>query len=224
MSEEERLEKLSRDIEEVRETLRLNVKLMKEFMIYLKKYVDIFSHIIPVFFSDFVCADPHGTWNGHLPGAYDEGDQIKNVLTSKLYHDVTMMRHPVSKADFLANLQNRYIVHLAGHGGVSNGQVMFCFDDGDAYPSDISALTSVPTRLFYAGVCLGGSNDTMANVFRQKGTKYYVGFTQTIPDWDAKYFDDMVYEKWLIDGKDLRTALDEADDYYPSMNCWVLWE
>jgi hypothetical protein len=64
----------------------------------------------------------------------------------------------------------------------------------------------------------------MANAFRAKGTKYYVGFTQTIPDWDAKYFDDLVYEKWLIDGKDLSTALDEADDSYPALNCWVLWD
>jgi hypothetical protein len=172
---------------------------------------------------DYVFADPHGTWGGHLDGAYSEGEQIKNTLQSVVGHNVTMIRHPVSKSDFLNNLSNKNIVHLAGHGGC-NGQVYFCFDDGNIYPSDVSALASAPELLFYAGVCLGGKNDTMANAFRTKGTKYYVGFWKSIPDWNAKYFDDLVYEKWLVDGKDLRTALDEADDLYPDLNCWVLWE
>ncbi len=172
--------------------------------------------------TSFVCADPHGSWDGHLDGAFSEGDQIEGFLNSHDY-SVTLKKHPVSKADFLANIENKIIVHLAGHGGYSGGQVYFCFDNGDVYPNDISALNSVPTELFYAGVCFGGVNSTMANIFINKGTKNYIGFTKSIPDWDAKYFGDLFYENWKVDGKDIRTALDEADDYYPDLNCWVVW-
>lgn len=174
--------------------------------------------------NDIVFADPHGTWDGHLDGAYAEGEWIKTILEGQ-GHNVTLKRHPVSKSTFLNNLASKYIVHLAGHGGYSSstGQCYFCFDDADVYPSDVNALSSVPSKLFYAGVCLGGKNDTMAKAFIDKGTDMYVGFQTTIPDWGAAHFDKLVYEKWLVDGKDLRTALDEADDLYPGCNSWVLW-
>ena len=210
--EEEKLERLTRDIEEMRGILDFILELLKK----------LIGHLVPIFRNDFVCADPHASGNGHLPGAYDEGEQIKNVLESE-GHSVTMIRHPATKNDFLTNL-NKNIVHLAGHGGFGGGEVYFCFDDGNVYPSDVTSSGSAPGLLLYAGVCLGGKNDTMAKVFRAKGTKYYVGFTQTIPDWGAKHFDDLVYQKWLVEGKNLRTALDEADDSYPAMSCWVLWE
>lgn len=212
MPKEERLERLTRDIEEMRGILDFILKLLKK----------LIAQLVPTFKNDFVCADPHTSGNGHLPGAYDEGEQIKNILESE-GHSVTMIRHPATKTDFLTNL-NKNIVHLAGHGGFGGGKVYFCFDDGNVYPSDLTSSGSAPGLLLYAGVCLGGKNDTMANAFRAKGTKYYVGFTQTIPDWGAKYFDDLVYQKWLVEGKNLRTALDEADDSYPAMSCWVLWE
>lgn len=64
----------------------------------------------------------------------------------------------------------------------------------------------------------------MANVFISKRTQYYIGFTESIPDLEAKYFDELVYEKRLVEEKDLGIALDEADDDYPELNCWVLWE
>lgn len=219
--EEERLEELAREIGEIKKVLDFLKEGYDLIAQYLKEIMSLLQDLLSLW--DFVCADPHATWDGHLPGAYSEGDQIKNVLVSK-NHSVTMKRCPVTKNDFLTNLQGKYIVHLAGHGGVSGGQVNFCFDDANVYPSDIAALSSVPRLLFYAGVCLGGANDTMASVFREKGTDYYVGFTESIPDWDAKYFDDLVYEKWLVDKKDLSTALDEADDSYPALSCWVLWD
>ena len=173
---------------------------------------------------DYIAADPHTTSDGHLPGAYSEGDQVRTLMESD-GRSVTMDRHPVSKSTFLNKIQDKTIVHLAGHGGVSgSGQVMFCFDDGNVYPSDIAGLASVPTHVMYAGVCKGGANATMANAFRSKGTRSYVGFTENIPDWGAKYFGDLVYEKMLVDGKPLATALDEADDVYPALNCWVLWD
>lgn len=215
-AEDRRLEELYAEIAEIKKSIVVISKYYPVIVKWVKEMLQYFRQ-------DYVCADPHGTWDGHLPGAYSEGDQIENVLVSE-GHGVTMERHPVAKDDFLTNLQSKYIVHLAGHGGLSGGQVKFCFDDADVYPSDISALASVPTLLFYAGVCLGGANDTMANAFRSKGTDCYVGFTQSIPDWDAKYFDDLVYEKWLVDGKSLATALDEADDSYPALSCWVLWD
>jgi hypothetical protein len=213
---EERVEKLAMEIVDMQEKLGAILQ-------FQGKIGEIVTDLYFLWVRDFVCADPHATWDGHLPGAYSEGDQIKTVLESK-GHNVNMKRHPVTKHDFLTNLQNKYIVHLAGHGGVSGGQVKFCFDDVDVYPSDISALSSVPRRLFYAGTCKSGYNDSMASAFREKGTDYYVGFTENIPDWGAKYFGDLVYEKWLVDGKDLRTALDEADDSYPALSCWVLWD
>jgi len=220
LPEEERLEKLARDVEETRKAV---AQLVLSWQTMSPVLASMLVHLVALMKNDYICADPHGTWDGHLPGAYSEGDQVKATLVSQ-GHNVTMSRCPVTKAEFLSNLQNKNIVHLAGHGGFSGGQVHFCFDDADVYPADISGLSSVPTGLFFAGVCLGGANDSMASVFRGKGTKQYVGFTKTIPDWDTKYFDDMVFKKWLVDKKDLRTALDEADDYYPALNCWVLWE
>ena len=219
----ERVERLAKEIEELRKTLAVHTALLAKYSKYLSILAKWATLVKPLMKPDFVFADPHASGDGHLPGAYDEGEQIKNVLVSE-GHSVTMIRHPVSKADFLTNLSNKNIVHLAGHGGFGGGQVYFWFDDGKVYPSDIAALGSGPELLLYAGVCLGGKNDTMASTFKAKGTKYYVGFTQTIPDWGAKHFDDLVYQKWLVEGKDLRTALDEADDSYPDLSCWVLWE
>jgi hypothetical protein len=224
--EEERVERLTEEVEKLRETLVAHTALLQQYIPYfavLAKWAKVVGFVKPFLKPDIVFADPHGSWDGHLPGAYDEGQQIKNVLVSE-GHTATMIRHPVSKSDFLTNLSNKNIVHLAGHGGFGGGQVYFCFDDGNIYPSDIASSGSAPGLLLYAGVCLGGKNDTMASAFRGKGTKYYVGFTQTIPDWGAKHFDDLVYHKWLVEGKDLRIALDEADDSYPDLRCWVLWE
>lgn len=222
--EEERLEKLAREVEETRKEVLLKIAKLSDIMLLMQATLaHILSGVVLLIKNDYICADPHGTWDGHLPGAYDEGDQVKATLESK-GHSVTMNRHPVTKADFLNNLPNKFIVHLCGHGDCSGGVVRFCFDDADVYPADISLMSSVPTWLFYAGVCKGGCNDSMASVFRAKGTKKYVGFTKNIPDWGAKWFDDMVFEKWLVDGKELRVALDESDDYYPELNCWVLWE
>lgn len=193
------------------------------YLIQLKKDIQMYINCVQIISQTaFVCSDPHATWDGHLDGAFSEGDQIEDFLNSHNY-SVTVKKHPVSKSEFLADTENKTIVHLAGHGSHSGGQVYFCFDDEDVYPNDISALNSVPTELFYAGVCLGGVNSTMADTFINKGTKNYIGFTRSIPDWDAKYFGDLFYEKWKDEGKDIETALDEADDDYPGLNCWVVW-
>jgi hypothetical protein len=212
--EDEKLDRLIADIAD----LKYKLQHFHEYIVGVAEIAGIFKW----FWTALVCADPHGTWNGHLDGAFSEGEQIKNLLVSRFY-SVALKRHPVSKDEFLTNL-NKRIVHLAGHGSHSGGQVYFCFDDGNVYPGDVSAASSAPTTLLYAGTCFSGWNDTMANAFRAKGTDCYVGFTQSIPDWDAKHFGDLVYEKWLVDGQDLSTALDEADDTYPGMNCWVLWD
>ncbi len=221
--EKNEIKRLAKDIFEIKAKLVDYAKVLLSIEYYLESLSAKWANVFSIFVKGaFVCADPHALSNGHLPGAYDEGQQIEDVLERADY-GVTLIRHPASKDDFLTNMSNKSIVHLAGHGSVS-GDVYFLFDDGNIYPADIRAQSSVPSLLMYAGVCLGGANDTMANAFRDKGTKYYVGFTRTIPDWDAKYFDDLVYEKWLIEGKSLRTALDEADDIYPALDCWVLWE
>ena len=222
MSEEERLERLSKEIQRVSENTRGILDFLAKIHELLTKLLWIIEQFKPKINDAFICADPHAHGNGHLAGAFSEGEQIKNLLDSNGY-TVTMKRHPVNKNEFLTNLDKR-IVHLAGHGGFDGSQVYFCFDNGNIYPDDISSQGSVPSLLFYAGVCLGGRNDTMANMFNSNGTKYYIGFTESIPDLEAKYFDDLVYEKWLVEEKDLETALDEADDDYPELDCWVLWE
>jgi len=221
MSEEERLEKLSREIQRVSLGNRDIMDLLSKIYELLKTILAILELLKPKIDNAFVCADPHTTGDGHLNGAYSEGEQIKDLIESCGY-TVTLKRHPVSSGEFLEDLDKR-IVHLAGHGGFDGTQVYFCFDDCNLYPADISSQASRPDLLFYAGVCLGGTNDTMANVFISKGTRYYVGFTESIPDWEAKYFDELVYQKWLAEGKDLGVALDEADDDYPELDCWVLW-
>lgn len=175
---------------------------------------------------DFVFADPH--WpgaGGHLDGAYAEGEWIKTILENQ-NHNVSLERHPVDKITFWNNLSHNYIIHLAGHGSYdySTGQCYFCFDDQNVYPNDLKGLNYPPSKLFYAGVCRCGQNDTMAKVFIDQGTDMYVGFKENIGDWAAAEFDKLVYEKWLVDGKDLKTALDEADDLYQSgCETWVLW-
>jgi len=220
MSERE-MEELRKELMEVRLSIFNLLEILNKLYIVFLKWIDICGPSVALK-NDYVFADPHGTWDGHLDGAYAEGDWIKTILENE-DHNVGMKRHPVSKAEFLNNVTSKYIVHLAGHGSYSSGECYFCFDDGNIYPSDISGLSSVPSKLFYAGVCLCGSNNTMANAFINKGTDMYVGFSTTIPDMGAAEFDKLVYEKWLVDGKTLRTALDEADDLYPGCNSWVLW-
>ena len=226
-----------REIEDLREeldSLRASIAVLDKNIVALNtnffKYYELWKYIGDLFAGitlakkAAVFADPHGTWDGHLDGAFAEGDWIKTILENENY-GVTMKRHPVSKTEFLNNITSKSIVHLAGHGSYnsSNGQCYFCFDDNNVYPNDIKGLSSVPSKLFYAGVCLCGTNDTMAKAFIDKGTDMYVGFQTTIPDWGAANFDKLVYEKWLVQGKALRIALDEADDLYPGCNTWVLW-
>lgn len=220
MSERE-MEELRKELTAVKLSITKLYTILEKYLHVYEKFFEV-GPIITLYKNSYVFADPHGTWDGHLDGAYAEGDWIKTILENE-GHSVGMKRHPVSKSEFLNNVTSKNIVHLAGHGSFSSGLCYFCFDDGNIYPNDINALSSVPSKLFYAGVCLCGSNDTMANAFINKGTDMYIGFSTSIPDWGAAHFDKLVYEKWLVDGKTLRTALDEADDLYPGCNSWVLW-
>ena len=38
--------------------------------------------------TSFVCVDPHGSWDGHLNGAFSEGDQINDFLNAHNYTGV----------------------------------------------------------------------------------------------------------------------------------------
>jgi hypothetical protein len=176
-----------------------------------------------------IFADTHDPFCGHLDGSLVEGENVekyfneKNQQNPNEQYNVIIKKHGVPLNKFKKNGRNNYIVHITGHGSNASGVCHFIFSDGEFYPDEIDELTSVPSKLFYASVCLCGSNESMANAFINKGTESFVGFKTTISDTDAAEFTKLVYQKWLDEGKTLATALDEADEEFPNLDSWMLW-